>query len=719
MIEERRNRWAILAIILILILVSDVTSTPGPSFKFTHAYVEWYDEGQGEWVSVHYDFGDKWWKDEEEHIILTSIEIREGTSFYLGAHIENQGDEVGTSAFITTYVSNVFHEATYPDHAIGYTKEWREEVTMPGSSRMLHFKTCWMKDSNCLNPDEIFDTIDITPLLSSECIQHFKVVDEAGNPIKGALIYQEGIALAETGEEGKASVSLVSGTGFEVMSVKTGYECLDSECKHTIESACEPEITLTLVLKAYETDIPLKAHVIDEDASVKIHVIDETPWLDWLPLQEDEIEFYVAFTNTEGADDFQVQIWEATNSSMVFWGVKWWLVEFGEHACAPGNDLTICDIVTVLPPPLTIPGGTLMCDFTMQEFNKFLVDTFNKKLPDVGIRTKCSWENMNSGNSEVFHYHTDWRLTAISDFKGIPIIKIYKADGDKNNPKLIKEKAVPTYYEELAILNESSDNKEVSDPFGYAHRLVLDENCTVVGGDFCTPTILPSDIMEVCTVAPGGYGTYARLELDPETDIVSLGLDAALMAVILPVLELLPTKQRMDIPLLICEKEGENVYGIVDGSVWFHINGMKTPEGYTMHYLLNMEEYTVYDSKTCEDEDYTIKTILHQTQYKTLSETFFKDEELYKKLDRWYEGLTGKLNSTGEERSEAMASQIYCFKTHLKNTSTCKAINYGWYTLTDMHDMGASPSSALYEHNIRRWNCDALFMDEMPEICMV
>jgi len=262
-------------------------------------------------------------------------------------------------------------------------------------------------------------------------------------------------------------------------------------------------------------------------------------------------------------------------------------------------------------------------------------------------------------------------------FNGIVIIRLVDVDTDE----VVEERTIPIYYENLTIFNESNDEaRNVSDPFIYTHQLILDGSCNEVGGDFTMYGVYKKEAF------PGGFW---------ET-VVSTAWGGIYDAV---------TGKTINSPLPICES-GQD-YGVVDAEVWQDIE-TKLPNGNSLHYLLNQQEYTTYEIKTCKEEDYTIETILHQAQYKELCNTFFKDEKLYKKLNEWYKiVLPGWLKPIGEFASEARANQVYCFKTHLKDTRQCYAVNYGWYSLTDMHPINEThPADSSYIYDIRRWNYD-------------
>ncbi len=391
-----------------------------------------------------------------------------------------------------------------------------------------------------------------------------------------------------------------------------------------------------------------------EITNVKIHVIDTPSWLAWIA-GDDEIEFHVTIKNTDTvAHTFQIQIWDATNSKLV-------LCEFGTPS-----------------PPVGVPHCDHCGGYTI---------------------------NLNPGDEGTEILTTDWRGgpmgCSLNSFKGIPIIKLIDG-GD-----VIDEKVIPTYYENLTVFHKEDDElRNVSDPFNYAHHLILDEDCNVVGGDFCVPTA-PDICKPVLLPFPKGYGIYITEEFDENPIVMVLEdtwrgfIDA-----------ILPGEQDIKIPLSICEKD--TTYGIVDAETWYDIE-TKLPDGNALHYLLNQREYTSYETRTCEVEDYEVKvedyeviTYLHQAQYKKLSETFFNGEELYKKLNDWYKELTDKLESLDDELvSEARANQVYCFKTHLKDTRTCYAVNYGWYSLTDTHPINEThPADSSYIGDIRRWNYD-------------
>ena len=368
---------------------------------------------------------------------------------------------------------------------------------------------------------------------------------------------------------------------------------------------------------------------------VKIQILDVPTWGSWWSnlwtwVMDDEIYINTTFKNIGSTRNLRLDLYDATGEERVL--------------CVPWDPWRAFNPFS---PACTenVPSG---------ETRSWVVDTGKSFIPGIDDPTKT-----------------------LFSFNGIVIIRLVDVDTDE----VVEERAIPIYYENLTIFNESNDEaRNVSDPFTYTHQLILDGSCNEVGGDFTAYGVYKKEAF------PGGFW---------ET-VVSTAWRGIYDAV---------TQKTINSPLPICES-GQD-YGVVDAEVWQDIE-TKLPNGNSLHYLLNQQEYTTYEIKTCKEEDYTIETILHQAQYKELCNTFFKDEKLYKKLNEWYKiVLPGWLKPIGEFASEARANQVYCFKTHLKDTRQCYAVNYGWYSLTDMHPINEThPADSSYIYDIRRWNYD-------------
>lgn len=412
-----------------------------------------------------------------------------------------------------------------------------------------------------------------------------------------------------------------------------------------------------------------------EITGVKVNILDTPSWLGLL-FGDDEVEFLV---NVTGSGNYEIHIYDATNET--------------HELCAIG-------------PPALVAG---LCK------------------PTFGCQPATSGVNLLT---------TNWRDCSLNDFRGIAIIKLV----DKNTQKVVDEEVVPLYYEDMVVYNMThKEHTNVSDPLNYTHQLIVDENCSAVGGDFCVPQ-MGGRVCKVTSTA--GHGRYEIIS-SKDHPVVRFARDLwkALGGGI-------------ESPQDICHKEnstGENdTYGIIDAEIWQVISNKTLPgdDNKTIYYLLNHQQYSSYDIKTCKDYDWEKTTFLHQAQYKVLANTFFREEEFYEDLYKTYVHRYvdfGVLNplymlagpvfqlkfvlgliATKEALDDAQAktNQMYCFKTHLKEHLGCYALNYEWYTLTDV-DSPADPRAAPLDYdyfngtfyrspyfdNIKKWNYDQRIVD--------
>lgn len=81
--------------------------SPGPAFRFAHAFAQWYDSDSGTWRSTVYDFTrGEWYEDGVVRDLIYAPTASPNNKIYVGANIENRGDAPGIPVFRVLDVLN-------------------------------------------------------------------------------------------------------------------------------------------------------------------------------------------------------------------------------------------------------------------------------------------------------------------------------------------------------------------------------------------------------------------------------------------------------------------------------------------------------------------------------------------------------------------------------------------------------------------------------------